>query len=45
MSLDARFLIQLGYWRESKADAATMTDNTCILGVELAWTKKPLNAS
>ncbi|MBO3460865.1 cyanophycin synthetase [Aetokthonos hydrillicola Thurmond2011] len=39
-SLGARFLIQLGYGVNQKRLQATMTDNTGILGVELACDKE-----
>lgn len=40
MQLGARFLIQLGYGVNQKRMQATMTDNTGILGVELACDKE-----
>jgi cyanophycin synthetase len=40
MQLGARFLIQLGYGINQKRMQATMTDNTGILGVELACDKE-----
>ncbi|MDF5726534.1 MAG: cyanophycin synthetase [Rhizonema sp. PD38] len=40
MQLGARFLIQLGYGANQKRMQATMTDNTSILGVELACDKE-----
>lgn len=40
MQLGARFLIQLGYGVHQKRVQATMTDNTGILGVELACDKE-----
>jgi cyanophycin synthetase len=40
MTLDARFLIQLGYGASQKRIQATMTNNTGILGVELACDKE-----
>jgi cyanophycin synthetase len=40
MHLGARFLIQLGYGVNQKRIQATMTDNTGILGVELACDKE-----
>ncbi|MBW4686674.1 MAG: cyanophycin synthetase [Komarekiella atlantica HA4396-MV6] len=40
MPLEARFLIQLGYGVNQKRMQATMTDNTGILGVELACDKE-----
>ncbi|MGJ5672053.1 MAG: cyanophycin synthetase [Nostochopsis sp.] len=40
MQLEARFLIQLGYGVNQKRMQATMTDNTGILGVELACDKE-----
>jgi cyanophycin synthetase len=40
MQLGARFLIQLGYGVNQKRVQATMTDNTGILGVELACDKE-----
>ncbi|ARV61342.1 cyanophycin synthetase [Nostocales cyanobacterium HT-58-2] len=40
MHLGARFLIQLGYGVNQKRVQATMTDNTGILGVELACDKE-----
>ncbi|MBW4596270.1 MAG: cyanophycin synthetase [Brasilonema angustatum HA4187-MV1] len=40
MQLGARFLIQLGYGVNQKRVQATMTDNTSILGVELACDKE-----
>ncbi|GAB1541913.1 cyanophycin synthetase [Scytonema sp. NUACC21] len=40
MQLGARFLIQLGYGVNQKRMQATMTDNTSILGVELACDKE-----
>ncbi|WP_193197208.1 cyanophycin synthetase [Nostoc sp. MG11] len=40
MPLEARFLIQLGYGVNQKRMQATMTDNTSILGVELACDKE-----
>ncbi|WP_035140783.1 cyanophycin synthetase [Fischerella sp. PCC 9605] len=40
MQLGARFLIQLGYGVNQKRIQATMTDNTGILGVELACDKE-----
>ncbi|MBD2772837.1 cyanophycin synthetase [Iningainema tapete] len=40
MPLSARFLIQLGYGANQKRMQATMTDNTGILGVELACDKE-----
>ncbi|MBW4607545.1 MAG: cyanophycin synthetase [Hassallia sp. WJT32-NPBG1] len=40
MSLPARFLIQLGYGANQKRMQATMTDNTSVLGVELAGDKE-----
>ncbi|MEM7552823.1 MAG: cyanophycin synthetase [Cyanobacteria bacterium P01_A01_bin.84] len=40
MPLGARFLIQLGYGVNQKRMQATMTDNTGILGVELACDKE-----
>lgn len=40
MQLEARFLIQLGYGVNQKRMQATMTDNTSILGVELACDKE-----
>ncbi len=40
MPLGARFLIQLGYGVNQKRIQATMTDNTGILGVELACDKE-----
>ncbi len=40
MQLGARFLIQLGYGVHQKRMQATMTDNTSILGVELACDKE-----
>ncbi|MCX7594092.1 MAG: cyanophycin synthetase [Fischerella sp.] len=40
MQLGARFLIQLGYGVNQKRIQATMTDNTSILGVELACDKE-----
>ncbi len=40
MHLAARFLIQLGYGVNQKRMQATMTDNTGILGVELACDKE-----
>ncbi|MBW4600305.1 MAG: cyanophycin synthetase [Calothrix sp. FI2-JRJ7] len=40
MTLGARFLIQLGYGAASKRIQATMTNNTGILGVELACDKE-----
>ena len=40
MQLEARFLIQLGYGVNQKRMQATMTDNTSVLGVELACDKE-----
>ncbi|BAZ16207.1 cyanophycin synthetase [Calothrix sp. NIES-4071] len=40
MALGARFLIQLGYGASQKRIQATMTNNTGILGVELACDKE-----
>ncbi|MBF2065749.1 MAG: cyanophycin synthetase [Calothrix sp. C42_A2020_038] len=40
MPLGARFLIQLGYGASQKRIQATMTNNTSILGVELACDKE-----
>lgn len=40
MPLEARFLIQLGYGINQKRMQATMTDNTSVLGVELAGDKE-----
>ncbi|AKG22541.1 cyanophycin synthetase [Calothrix sp. 336/3] len=40
MPLGARFLIQLGYGAHQKRMQATMSDNTGILGVELACDKE-----
>jgi cyanophycin synthetase len=40
MQLGARFLIQLGYGVNQKRMQATMTDNTSVLGVELACDKE-----
>ncbi len=40
MQLGARFLIQLGYGVNQKRMQATMTDNTGVLGVELACDKE-----
>ncbi|MBR8835997.1 MAG: cyanophycin synthetase [Stigonema ocellatum SAG 48.90 = DSM 106950] len=40
MQLGARFLIQMGYGASQKRMQATMTDNTSILGVELACDKE-----
>lgn len=40
MPLSARFLIQVGYGVHQKRMQATMTDNTGILGVELACDKE-----
>ncbi len=40
LQLGARFLIQLGYGVNQKRMQATMTDNTSVLGVELACDKE-----
>ncbi len=40
MQLEARFLIQMGYGVNQKRMQATMTDNTSVLGVELACDKE-----
>ncbi|CBN54153.1 MULTISPECIES: cyanophycin synthetase [Kamptonema] len=40
MQLSARFMIQLGYGIHQKRVQATLSDRTCILGVELACDKE-----